>query len=185
MCFVMYDLTTGSSYTHSVVYCEESMGVCVFPLVVKHVHIAFIWQDGKPFFIREPLKQSMDHPESGGRNFLRNAGDITIPNSVIIQKTWTLQIHGHCFICPVLFVTSRRYSIALIGCRWVCYGLHDKPTESDEEYLADKIAPKVITRTLQSWQFHVCWHDIYIVLHVYNRVKRSLQKMCSRGFGFQ
>lgn len=28
MCFVMYDLTTGSSYTHSVVYCEESIGVC-------------------------------------------------------------------------------------------------------------------------------------------------------------
>lgn len=60
----------------------------------------------------------------------------------------------------MLFVTSRRYSIALIGCRWVCYGLHDKPTESDKEYLADKITPKGITQTLQRWKFHVCWHVI-------------------------
>jgi len=159
MCFVMYDLTTGSSYTHSVVYCEDSMGVCVFPLVVKPVHIAFIWEDGQPFSIREPLNNTWTtlkmEVETSSETLVP-----TIPNGVIIQETRTLQIHGHCFICPVLFVTFRRYSIALIGCRWVCYGLHDKPIESDKEYLADKITPKGITRTLQSWRFHVCWHDI-------------------------
>lgn len=126
---------------------EQSMAACVFGLAVRPVHNAFIWEEGQACSIREPLKQQMGHPELEGRNFLRNVGDITIPNGVIVQKTRTLQIQGHIFICPVLFVTFRRYSIALISCRWICYGLNDKPIENDKEYLADKITPKGITRT--------------------------------------